>query len=366
MKYSIYLHIPYCRSRCRYCAFYTAPASGAVPEEFIEALLRDIKALAPRQKNGASEQPYSVYFGGGTPSLLTPQQVRRLLQACNPLPEAEVTLEVNPEHGQREKLAAYYQAGVNRISFGVQTADAESLRRLGRLHTPQQAKESLANARAAGFSNITGDIMLALPSYSNKEFDETFFLLEDGGVTHISAYILKVEEGTAFARQNRQDLPSEDEAAEFYTYASQQLAKAGFERYEISNFAKEGYRGQHNMMYWNCENYLGLGPSAHSCMEGRRFSQMADTDTYIQQIPAIIEEGTLDVEDYIMLRLRLQDGLSELQLQKRFSYTLNEKKKGLFAKLEAHRLAEFLNGTWRLTTSGLLVENRILVELLSM
>ena len=208
----LYLHIPYCLAKCRYCDFYSAGGSRCVPDDYINALLRELKRLRGRR-------PTTVYFGGGTPSLLSPAQAAKLIDAADPLPGAEITLEANPETVTLDSLAGFRAAGVNRISFGVQSAYDEQLQRLGRPHTAQQAKQALLWAGQAGFTNISGDIMMALPHYSCREFDETLSLLQQGGATHISAYLLKIEPGTAFGKHPPEGLPTPDEAADFYLYA---------------------------------------------------------------------------------------------------------------------------------------------------
>ena len=212
--FGIYLHIPYCKAKCRYCDFYSAPGARGVPQSYVDALLREL-AKNPRR-------PDTLYFGGGTPALLVPAQAAALIEATNPLPGAEITLEANPDVVTPETLRGFRAAGVTRISFGVQSADDAQLRRLGRTHTAAGAAQALAWAREAGFPEICGDIMLALPEYTNAEFDRTLALLRDGGCTHISAYLLKVEPGTAFYRNPPAGLPDGDAAADFYLYAVQQ------------------------------------------------------------------------------------------------------------------------------------------------
>ena len=188
--FGIYVHIPYCKAKCRYCDFYSAPGARGVPQSYVDALLRELA------KN--TRRPDTLYFGGGTPALLVPAQAAALIEAADPLPGAEITLEANPDVVTPETLRGFRAAGVTRISFGVQSADDTQLRRLGRTHTAAGAAQALAWAREAGFPEICGDIMLALPEYTNAEFDRTLALLRDGGCTHISAYLLKVEPGTAF------------------------------------------------------------------------------------------------------------------------------------------------------------------------
>lgn len=364
MSYGLYIHIPFCGQRCAYCDFYSTQASGGVPEGYIDALLRDFAWYAPRESGGSPQRPATVYFGGGTPSLLLPRQVARVLEAVNPLPGAEITLEANPESATLEKLRGYRQAGVNRLSFGVQSANEESLRRLGRLHTARQARQALGAARQAGFVNISGDIMLALPGYTNREFDETLALLQAEGATHISAYLLKIEEGTAFGQHPPQGLPGADEASEFYLYAVEQLAAQGYAQYEISNFARPGFESAHNLIYWDCGEYLGLGPAAHSCMAGRRFSFAPDVARYVQGGSAPRQEGECTVEDYILLRLRLAAGLSEAEMDKRYGVTLSQRQRALLERLAAHGLARPTGEGWALTPQGLLVQNSILAQLL--
>ena len=364
-KYGIYIHIPYCKSRCRYCNFYVNTTRTGVPEEYIEKVLSEFQRLAPKGQDGNPLQPCTLYFGGGTPGLLTPQQVEHIIKAIHPLADAEITLEANPENAVLEKLAGWRKAGVNRISFGVQTANPESLRRLGRLLSPQDAAEAIQQAKRAGFENISGDIMLALPHYSKQEFEDTLALLSGNGVTHISAYILKVEEGTAFYKNRPEEIPTEDEAAEYYLYACQRMEQEGFHQYEISNFAKGGYEGKHNLLYWNCDNYLGLGPAAHSCMEGKRFSYAPDVEAFLTGTPLLQPEGIADAEDYIMLRLRLREGLQEEELLQRYGVVLTQKQKELLGNLQKAGLCERVGKTWKLTAQGFLVQNIILGQLLA-
>ena len=272
-------------------------------------------------------------------------------------------MEANPETVDEEKLAGFRAAGVNRLSLGVQTADDESLARLGRPHTAAQSRAALAAAKAAGFENITGDIMLALPHYTRGEFDRTLALLADGGATHISAYLLKIEPGTPFGKNPPQGLPSEDEAADFYLYAVDELAKAGYAQYEISNFAKPGFEGRHNLIYWDCRDYLGLGPAAASCMGGRRFSFGRSTADFLAGA-APAPEGECTDSDYIMLRLRLAEGLRLSLLKERYGLAFDEGRLAFIRRCVAAGYAVFDGDRLALTPEGMLVQNSILTELL--
>ena len=310
MSLGLYLHIPYCFSKCRYCDFYSAPGQRGVPRAYVDALLRELSRFAP----DAPLRPDTLYFGGGTPSLLDPADAARLISAAQPLPGAEITLEANPETVTEDSLRAFREAGVNRISFGVQSARDSQLKTLGRPHTAKQARAAFAAARRAGFENISGDIMLALE------------LIEDGGAAHISAYLLKIEPDSAFGRTPPEGLPTSDEAADFYLYAVEQLEHHGYRQYEISNFARPGYEGKHNLIYWDCGDYLGIGPAAHSCMGGKRFYYPADTEAFLREF-------------------------STAQL----AFVKNCVKSG-YANFDGHTLA--------LTPAGLIVQNSILAELL--
>ena len=355
----IYLHIPYCPAKCRYCDFFSRPGSRSVPQEYCDALLRELRGL-PRR-------PDTLYFGGGTPALLSPAQVSALIEAANPLPGAEITLEANPDTVNAELLKGFRAAGVSRISFGVQSADDEQLRRLGRLHTAAAAAQALEWAVRAGFEEICGDIMLALPGYTTGEFERTLSLLKNGGCTHISAYLLKIEPGTAFYKNPPADLPDADAAADFYLYAVRRLEEEGYPQYEISNFARPEHRGRHNLLYWDCQDYLGIGPAAHSCMEGVRHFWPAGpgaVDAFIAGTLTEEVEGVCNAEDYLMLRLRLRDGLDLAQYAERFGGQLTSAQLAFVRHCVSAGYAEFDGRVLHLTPEGLIVQNSILAELL--
>ena len=360
MSLGLYLHIPYCFSKCRYCDFYSAPGQRGVPRAYVDALLRELSRFAP----DAPLRPDTLYFGGGTPSLLDPADAARLIAAAQPLPGAEITLEANPETVTEDSLRAFREAGVNRISFGVQSARDSQLKTLGRPHTAKQARAAFAAARRAGFKNISGDIMLALPHYTQAEFDETLELIEDGGAVHISAYLLKIEPDSAFGRTPPEGLPTSDEAADFYLYAVEQLEHHGYRQYEISNFARPGYEGKHNLIYWDCGDYLGIGPAAHSCMGGKRFCYPADTEAFLRDEAAPVMDGGCGAEDYLILQLRLRKGLSLDEYKKRYGRELSTAQLAFVQNCVKSGYASFDGHTLALTPAGLIVQNSILAELL--
>lgn len=355
-KYGIYLHIPYCRARCRYCDFYTAPGARGVPREYVEALKRELRRPHPA--------PDTLYFGGGTPALLTPAQAAELIAAAGPRPGAEITLEANPDAVTPETLAGFRAAGVTRLSFGVQSARDSQLRTLGRLHTAAGAARALAWAREAGFPELCGDIMLALPGYTRAEFDETLALLAEGGCTHISAYLLKIEPGTAFAARPPAGLPDPDAAADFYLYAVDRLEAAGYRQYEISNFARPGHEGRHNLLYWNCRDYQGIGPAAHSCVGGVRRFWPGDTAGFIAGTVQEEEEGRCDAEDFLLMQLRLTHGLDMAEYQARGGAPFTAAQQTFLRQCQAHGYAVWDGRTLRLTPAGMVVQNAILEELI--
>ncbi len=360
--YGLYIHVPFCQSRCLYCDFYSAGSHSAVPDAYVDALLRELQR---RRATGRLRRPHTLYFGGGTPSLLSRAQLAKLVRMADPLPGAEVTLEANPGPALLPKLAGFLDAGANRLSLGAQSARDVSLRALGRPHTAADTRSALRAAHEAGFANLSGDIMLALPGYSRAEFDETLALLAEGGATHISAYLLKLEPGTPMGNTPPGGLPSPDEAAEHYLYACGQLSAAGFAQYEISNFAQPGFEGRHNLLYWDSRDWLGIGPGAHSCLAGRRFSTPPDVDAFVSGSAVPQDEGPLTADDYIMLRLRLTAGLSEDALFARFGRRLSTRQRAFLARCEAEGLAlQAPGGAWALAPRGMLVQNSILVELL--
>ena len=360
MSFGVYFHIPYCFSRCRYCDFYAAGAARAVPDAYVDALLRALAGFAAALPG----PPDTVYLGGGTPSLLTPAQAARLISAAAPRPGAEVTLEANPETVTLERLQGYRAAGVNRLSIGVQSARDSQLRALGRPHTARQAAAAFEMARQAGFDNVSGDIMLALPRYSREEFDETLALIQEGGAAHISAYLLKIEPGSAFGRQPPAGLPDADQAAGFYLYAVERLAAAGYRQYEISSFARPGREGRHNRIYWDCGDYLGLGPAAHSCLAGKRFYYPADTAAFIAGTSRPAPDGDCGAEDYLILQLRLSAGLDLAEYRRRGGPAFTPHQRAFLAHCQQAGYLTLTPDRLTLTPLGMIVQNAILEELI--
>lgn len=356
MTSGLYIHIPYCLKKCNYCDFYSIGGNNTVSDNYVDAVIREIKKYGDIKYK-------TVYFGGGTPSLLTPQQVERIIKEADVTLNCEITLEANPETVTLEKLQGFRNAGINRLSFGVQTANQQSLETLGRVHSNKKVTEAFENAKKAGFKNISGDVMLGLPKYTYKELDDTVELLHSLGATHISSYMLKIEEGTPFAVNTPSDIPDDDKMSDFYLYACEKIESLGYKQYEISNFAKEGFESQHNNIYWKLENYIGIGPSAHSCLNGKRFFYPRDLRGFMNN-PQIVEDGEVDADEYIMLSLRLKKGLNLAELKEKWGRELSSLQFKKLKMLENQGYITFENDTISLTPKGFLIENAIACEIM--
>jgi oxygen-independent coproporphyrinogen-3 oxidase len=323
-RHGVYIHIPFCRRRCAYCGFNSVPAGGRVPGAYVEALLTDIS----RQEEAWGEMPpASVYLGGGTPSLLTPGELERILAALpgGLSPDSEVTLECNPEGLDPGRLRAYRELGVNRLSLGVQSLNDRDLRFLERTHDSAAAGRAVESAREAGFENLSADLMIGLPG------QKTSCLVSDlrslaSHLQHLSIYMLSVEEGTPLAGLEKAGLlrlPAEEKTVELYLAAGECLEELGFGRYEISNWCRPGRGCHHNLNYWLCGDYLGVGAGAHSHRSGRRFARVGDPRRYAEAVRT--GAGLLDMEETltreqrllekVMLGLRLSCGVDASEIE---------------------------------------------------
>lgn len=269
----LYVHVPFCKRKCSYCDFYSLPRPEHI-DGYVRAAVRNIGACGGRYD--------TVYFGGGTPSLLTAGQVGTILSAADIVPCSEISMECNPESVSPAYLRELRKIGVNRLSFGVQSLCDKELAALGRLHNGEQAVRAIEWAAEAGFRNISADIMLAVPCQTPESLEHTLDRLLTLPLTHVSAYLLKVEEGTPLSRNNELlgKIPDEDMAADMYLMTARALSAAGFEQYEISNFAKPGHECRHNLNYWRCGEYFGIGPAAHSFLDGKRFYCPPDAENF--------------------------------------------------------------------------------------
>ena len=280
----LYIHIPFCKAKCIYCDFYSLPRAEGQMDAYVSALTAQ---LATWREHTADCTVDTVYFGGGTPSYLGPDRLCRLLdavfQSYRVAPGAEITLETNPDSAQDiSALRQLHNAGFDRLSLGMQSADDAELRRIGRVHTHAQTVRAVENARAAGFDNLSLDLIYGLPGQTMTRWQANLDAALALAPEHLSCYGLKVEEGTPlFARRERFTLPDDDAQADMYLSAVGLLARRGYEQYEISNFCRPGRASRHNSRYWTLAEYLGFGPGAHSDFGGERFALAHDLDAYL-------------------------------------------------------------------------------------
>jgi oxygen-independent coproporphyrinogen-3 oxidase len=301
----LYIHLPFCGGqKCGYCDFFSLPYDKQAANSYADAVIRNLL------RYNYNKRFNTAYFGGGTPSLCVPE-IERIMSAVRMNDQAEVTAEANPESADQGKLAALLNCGVNRISFGVQSLSDRILRGLGRRHTAAEAVQAIRLAHSAGFDNLSADLMLCVPGQTKADVLRDIDLLADLPLTHISAYLLKIEPGTPFS-QKKLPLPDEDETADMYLSAVERLCSHGFLQYEISNFAREGKQCRHNMNYWRSGEYIGIGVGAHSHYDGKRFAVPKDIAVFInneEQSTVVTEEKPDTFEEYAMLKLRLCEGL---------------------------------------------------------
>lgn len=354
----IYIHVPFCAKKCPYCDFYSLPYRQTAAHEYTDALCRNITAL-PRHIMADT-----VYFGGGTPSLLTEDALKRIMEALQNnvslTAHAEITLEANPCTMTAKALAGWHRAGINRLSVGVQSFCDEELRLLGRNHSAEQAAAAICRAADAGFANISADLMLGTPMQTEASLADSIAKAVSLPVQHLSAYLLKIEEGTAFG-QNPPAVADDDTAADRYHQLSAAMKAAGFVHYEISNYAQPGFESRHNLKYWRCEPYIGLGPAAHSCYGGKRTYVPASLEDFLNaplQPVQVESETACDTEERIMLGLRLKKGICPDDFPHLRDALLR------LAKPLIPRYLQLREGRLHLTEKGMAVSNAVIAHLL--
>ncbi len=337
----LYVHVPFCVKKCPYCDFYSVPHSGWKTDEYAAAVIRNLKRYGLQYD--------TVYFGGGTPGLF-PYQIGQILGAADYTKDAEITVECNPDSVDECALLYLKKSGVNRLSFGVQSLSIEELSALGRTHHPERAKAMIRRASGLGFKNISADLMLGIPRQTEQSLSHTIEELVQLPITHVSAYILKIEPNTVFGKKPP-ELPDEDAQAALYLQAVELLAQHGFAQYEISNFAKSGFESRHNLKYWRCEEYVGIGPAAHSYFGGKRyavprsFAQFLENEAQPEQLT---DDAPDREEERIMLGLRLTEGIP-------LTPALTER----LAQIPNH-LYQIRDNRLSLTPEGFLVSNEII------
>ncbi len=330
---SLYIHIPFCVRKCGYCDFLSAPADEKARDWYVQALLMEIERY--RGTETADRKIKTLYIGGGTPSILSVDQLDCIMQKIkytfNFCDDIEASMEMNPGTASKEKCRALYQMGINRLSIGLQSTNDMELKTLGRIHSYEDFINTYTWCREAGFQNINVDLMAALPYQTAESYTTGLRKIIRLAPEHISAYSLILEEGTPFYQKYNSGcypLPDEEQERLMYRETEQILAQAGYERYEISNYAKKGYACRHNLVYWQGGDYLGLGLGSSSYMDGVRFHNITDLNTYVNQGAYVEDREELSVqakmEEFMFLGLRVMAGVSGTEFEKRFGKTMED------------------------------------------
>lgn len=369
----LYLHIPFCVKKCAYCDFLSAPADEKRQHDYLESLIWEIE-------NSGDFSDYavtSIFFGGGTPSLLPGHWMGQLMDAIRKhfslKPEAEISIEVNPGTVDQEKLRCYRNAGINRVSFGCQSADNQELKLLGRIHTWEEFLYGYRLAREHGFSNVNVDLMSGLPGQTEASWENTLKKTANLGPEHISAYSLILEEGTPFYRMRGSlSLPDEETERQMYERTAEILKEYGYEQYEISNYARPGFACAHNVGYWTGREYLGLGLGASSLLDGYRFRNTDQMTEYLgdcsypkalrRDVQRLSEKDK--IEEFMILGLRLTQGIREEEFEKRFHMAIDRIYGGVLRKYISYGCLKREEGRIFFTRRGISVSNVVLSELL--
>ena len=373
----LYIHIPFCVQKCKYCDFLSAPADDTTKKRYADALCKEIIGYKELTKE---YELATIYFGGGTPSILDvslTEQILTTVRNCFDVNQsAEITLEVNPGTASLEKLKRYKELGINRLSIGVQSAKEKELALLGRIHSFEDAKQTVLWAREAGFTNISLDLMSALPNQSFEDYKDNVEAILALNPEHISSYSLIVEEGTPFYVQyaegapKESELPDEETDRAMYAYTKERLVQAGYQRYEISNYAKPGFESRHNSSYWIGTEYLGVGLGASSLFTNARYHNETELPAYIEDVEAgkdvrreierLVPEEQM--EEFMILGLRMMCGVSRTGFQKRFGRPIETVYGSALQKLKKQELITIEGDRVALTDLGIDVSNQVFVE----
>lgn len=373
----LYLHIPFCVSKCKYCDFLSAPSGEEQRQIYVERLCRRIRYWSDVIHNYGYEI-VSIFVGGGTPSILTEAQITQVFEAVHesfPIREdAEITLEMNPGTDVKDKLSVYRELGINRLSMGLQSADNEELKCLGRIHTYEDFRQVYQWAREAGFTNINVDLMSAIPGQTLESYEDTLRKVADLEPEHISAYSLIIEEGTPFYERygegrHAEELPDEDIERQMYVRTGEILEDYGYHRYEISNYAKDGYECRHNLGYWDRKEYLGLGAGASSLMDHIRWKEPDHIGPSTGLVLEEREDFTRlrrkdEMEEFMFLGLRKINGVSEYDFYKSFRVSMDEIYKESIENLIKEGLLVREEDRIRLTARGIDLSNYALSQFL--
>ena len=367
MAIGIYIHVPFCRSKCPYCDFYSLTNTDEQTKDAYTAAVE--RALLRVRERGIDEAD-TLYFGGGTPSLLGGERMARIMRAAAPLLDGtpEITLEANPADDLAPTLQAFAAAGGNRLSMGMQSYSPAELQFLGRRHDNDQLERAMEAAFDVGIDNISLDMMLGLEGQTTETVAASVDACRRLGASHVSAYLLKVEPNTPFGRQTL-SLPDEETTADLYLFACKRLERAGYRQYEISNFAADGKKSRHNLKYWNGDPYIGIGPAAHSFWDGKRLAYPRSLEYFLKdgapQVESTDETAFVDgsEEEYALLRLRLTEGLTEQGFFDRFQKPIPAAWRERAKALPPHLVTADADGI-RFSREGFLLSNALLTRIL--
>ena len=373
----LYIHVPFCVQKCNYCDFNSFKIKGNDKKEYLNAIEKEMKLYSDEFKN---KQFDSVFFGGGTPSILNIEELKRLVGSVfenfNIKKTAEVSMECNPGTINKEKLIHMKELGINRLSIGLQAIQNHHLKYIGRIHSYEEFEKNYLEAKEVGFDNINIDLMYALPNHKKEEWKESLDKIISLNPSHISAYSLILEEGTKLYEMYDNEefsLLDEDTDIEMYNYTINKLKENGYNQYEISNYSKEYKECKHNIIYWKCDNYLGLGPGASGYIGDIRYNNISDLNEYnhkiSQNIKPIEEETILSekdkIEEFIFMGLRMNEGISLKVFKERFNISIEDIYKEPIEKLIDSKLLELDKDNLKLTQKGREISNTVFIEFIN-
>lgn len=362
----LYVHIPFCQKKCPYCDFYSTVCNHKEIQRYVSHLIEQIKIYSRRYPHKIFD---TLYIGGGTPSVIGTDNLFEIVKTATEhfhfLPFPEITIEMNPCSAKYIDFEKLRLAGINRISLGIQSADKEELKLLGRIHHNHDVIETVAKIHQAGIENISMDLMFGISRQTSASLQNSIEFCISHGAKHISAYLLKIEPNTPYQKSAPTlSLPDEDTQADFYEYMQEFLCQKGYRQYEISNFSLEGFESRHNLKYWNCDEYLGLGTSAHSLMDKRRFYVPRAMLSFYEN--RTLDEGNGATEqEYIMLRLRLCDGIIFKEYETLFNKKFPEHYLKTARKYSRYGFVRLQENNFSLTPKGFLISNTIIAEILA-
>ncbi len=362
----IYIHIPFCKQKCFYCDFCSFANKNEMQGKYVETVINEIKNITHKEKYTVT----TIYFGGGTPSILNPNYIKNILQEIKSsfeiLDDAEITIEINPGTVNEEKLKRYKEYGINRLSIGLQSANDKILKNIGRIHDYKQFEETFFYARKCGFRNINVDLMIGLPTQAIEDVKQTLEKIIQKNPEHISVYSLIIEEGTIIEKlinENKLQLPDEETERIMYWTVVNKLKENGYNQYEISNFSKKTYESKHNTNCWKQKQYIGLGTSAHSYLNKKRYSNTNNIEEYIKNIQenniskniTIHEEQTEEstMNEYMLLGLRMIQGININEFKQKFKIDPTIKYKEILEKLQKENLIQITKTSIKLTKQGI-------------